>query len=626
MVGALITLSLTACSKPVEPAPQAKALAQTLETGKRGDTNWADGGTADLEAALGELVDLPRKVAVTRVGDPRDVSDQRVSDVTLEWSWDLDSDGITDWTSPGAARLVTDKDGNWTSVFDTAMVAGGLRPGGSLAVKRTTGERGYVLDRDGVAIVTERPVVRVGIDKTRIADASEANLRESAEAVAKLAGLDDPVKFGDRAVAAGPKAFVEAIVVRTDSAEIDLEAVRAVPGGVALGDEIRLAPTTDFARPILGRSGEAPKDIIEESKGRIAPGDVTGLSGLQKEYDAVVAGKPGLQVVERLDPDDKVLFERPATDGQDLKVSLSIPAQEKAEAALAGIPQPSGLVVLRPSTGEIVAAASGPGSEGRNTAMTASVAPGSTYKVVTALALLRAGVGSEGKVSCTPEAKVDGYTFSNDPGYPASELGEITMTKAIAHSCNTAMVNSRDKLSPAGMAEASEALGLGRKVPGAWPGFMGSYPGTASGTGLAASLIGQGEVLASPLAMATVAASVQSGTTVTPTLLLGPGDITDATGPPAPSVPLTKDEAKVVQDEMAAVVSEGTANLLADVPGTPVHAKTGSAQAGEGDDARVDSWMIAYQDDLAIAVLVQGGGHGSGAAGGVVKELLTTIE
>ena len=77
---------------------------------------------------------------------------------------------------------------------------------------------------------------------------------------------------------------------------------------------------------------------------------------------------------------------------------------------------------------------------------------------------------------------------------------------------------------------------------------------------------------------------------------------------------------------MGGVVSEGTANLLADVPGTPVHAKTGSAQAGEGDDARVDSWMIAYQDDLAIAVLVQGGGHGSGAAGGVVKELLTTIE
>lgn len=624
--GALIAFTLAGCSKPMEPKPQAEALAQTLETGETNGLRWADGETVDLDEALGELAELPRTVTVTDVAEAKEGGDgRRIANVALKWSWDLDSDGTPDWSYPVTAQLVTDDDGNWSVVSDLAVTASELPRGGSLVVERTTGERGEVLDGDGAGIVTERAVNRVGIDKTRIEDATEADLRASAEAVASLAGLDDPKQFGDRAVAAGPKAFVEAIVVRLGSDEVDLEAVRAVPGGVALDDEIPLAPTTDFARAILGSSGEAPKDIIEESEGRVAAGDVTGLSGLQKDYDAVLAGKPGLQVIEKYDLEEEVLFERPASDGEDLRVSLSIPAQEAAEAALADIAEPSGLVVLRPSTGDIVAAASGPGSEGRNTAMTASVAPGSTYKVVTALALRRAGIGPDATVSCTPEATVDGYTFSNYPGYPATSLGEISMTEAIAQSCNTALVNSADKLSATAMVEAAEALGLDRKLPGAWPGFMGSYPEDASGTGLAASLIGQGDVLASPLAMATVAASVQSGSTVTPTLVVGPDEVTAETGPVDPSVPLTADEAKVLQGDMAAVVTGGTGNLLADVPGTPVHAKTGSAEAGDGDEGRVDSWMMAYQDDLAIAVFVQGGGHGSGAAGGVVKEMLRAL-
>jgi cell division protein FtsI/penicillin-binding protein 2 len=76
---------------------------------------------------------------------------------------------------------------------------------------------------------------------------------------------------------------------------------------------------------------------------------------------------------------------------------------------------------------------------------------------------------------------------------------------------------------------------------------------------------------------------------------------------------------------MRGVVTGGTATLLGEVPGEPVHAKSGSAEAGEGGDARVDSWMMAYRGDLAVAVMVQGGGHGSGVAGGVVRDFLTAV-
>ena len=88
---------------------------------------------------------------------------------------------------------------------------------------------------------------------------------------------------------------------------------------------------------------------------------------------------------------------------------------------------------------------------------------------------------------------------------------------------------------------------------------------------------------------------------------------------------LTAEEAEVLSRYMRAVVEEGTGILLADVPGEPVHAKTGSAEAGEGQSYRVDSWMIATQGDLAVAVLVQGGGHGSIAAGGIVEDFLRQV-
>lgn len=618
----MLAAPLAACTEDDEPPDaQAEALARMLEGGPDG-VRWNGGNAPDLAGLLGELAELPRTVGVAGIGETREDGDGQIVDVALDWSWDLNTDGEPDWTYSTSAMLLADEETGWTVVPATAMIAERLSADDPPTIRRTTAERADVLGADDETIVTDRAVLRVGIDKTHLEEASSEELRDSSEAVASLAGLGDPMAFADRVEAAGPRAFVEAIVVREDSDIVDLAAVREIPGGVTIADEIPLAPTSGFARALLGRAGPATAEIIEESDGRVVEGDLTGLSGLQRRYDTTLAGAPGLQVLAG----DVVLFELPATPGEELRLTLSVPAQEAAEAALAEIDGPSGLVAIRASTGEILAAASGPGSEGLDTAMRASLAPGSTYKIITALALLRAGVGPGDTVSCTPQATVDGYTISNYPGYPDSRLGEITMTEAIAQSCNTALINAADQLSATAMTEAAEALGLGRELPGDWPGFLGSYPQGAQGTALAASLIGQGEVLASPLAMATVAASVAAGQTVTPRLVLGPQEIADddaRTG--VPVAPLTAEESAVLADYMAAVVATGTGILLSDVPGDPVHAKTGSAEAGGGEGARVDSWMIAYQGDVAVAALVEGGGHGSGAAGAIVEDFLRQL-
>src|SRR5690606_26952583 len=150
----------------------------------------------DLGMPLGNLVDLPRTVEVVSVGEPRTVADSedvRVADVELEWSWDIDEDGTADWTYIRPARLSRDADGAWGAVYDASSIAEGLGTGGELHLSRVPAARGNVLAADGTAVVAARPVLRIGVDKTRLADdVTERDVRGIAEDVATLAGWEDP--------------------------------------------------------------------------------------------------------------------------------------------------------------------------------------------------------------------------------------------------------------------------------------------------------------------------------------------------------------------------------------------------------------------------------------------------
>jgi cell division protein FtsI/penicillin-binding protein 2 len=634
LVTLVATLGLAACTgreptaEPDRSAHERAAheLAEVLETGET-ERLWTD---VDLALPLTNLADLPRQVSVVEIERPRTLADDgpRVADVVLEWAWDLDGNGAGDWTYTTQARVAEDTDGNWHAGYEDAVLAEALAAGGELRLSRPAPERGEIVDGDLAAIVTARPVHRIGIDKTRLPEGVEdEQIHAAAVDLAEVVGLDDPVAYAERVMASGPRAFVEIITVRQESDEVDLEALAGIPGAVALPDELPLAPTASWARPLLGRAGEATAEIIEESGGAVGPGDVVGLSGLQHTYDAHLRGLPGLVVTHHHGEESEVLYEREAVAGGDLQLSLDIALQTAAEHALATEEAPAGLVAIQPSTGNVLAVANGPGTEGQNLAMLATLAPGSTFKMVTALALLRAGVAAGDIVSCTDGATVSGRTIRNYPGYPEDYIGDITLTDALAQSCNSALINARDRLTPQGLADAAASLGFGQSLPVDWAAYTGSVPAEMTDTELAASLIGQGDILASPLAMATVAAAIRAGEVVRPRLVLGPENLADGdtSAADAPPNPLTPQEAEALREFMRAVVEEGTGSLLLDVQGEPVHAKTGSAEAGEGEDYRVDSWMIAYQGDLAVAALVQGGGHGAGAAGAVVERFLQDV-
>lgn len=613
-----------------EPGPVADAFAADLADGTFDGAPVADPDLAagQLTAILGDVAEFPRTVTVASLPEPDDGDDDASKQRTATLSWSIDlGEGTEPLTYETSAILTLaepddDADPAWSVGWSPTVVHPGASDTSVMTLERTPAERGDVTGRGGQPIVVEREIFRIGIDKANLA---EDRWQPAAEALAAALTLDDQAGYVQRVLDAGPAAFPVALTIRqADAATYDVDTLRTTEGVLIQADEIPLAPTSAFARPILGTVGEATAEIVEESEGQIRAGDTVGVSGLQRLYDEQLRGTPALRVVLARGPQgDVVLGEKAAARGTDLSLTLDTALQDYAETRLATVAPASALVALEASTGHVLAAASGPGGGGLNTATVGRYPPGSTFKIATALALIRAGLTPDSPVECTPTATVDGREFRNYPSYPADSVGTITLREAIAMSCNTALISQHAGLTSADLADAAASLGLGAVLPEgtAWPFpyFSGAVPTDATGTTHASDLIGQGEVLASPMAMAGVAASVAAGRTVTPTLV----EVADAVPPVPPAVPLTPEEVQALQDLMFAVVDEGSGTFLQGLPGAPIGAKSGTAQFGSEDPPQTHAWMIAFQGDLAVAVLVEVGDYGTATAGPILADFLT---
>jgi cell division protein FtsI/penicillin-binding protein 2 len=530
---------------------------------------------------------------------------------TLHWTWDLTA---ATWEYDAKADLRFADDG-WQVEWAPSAVEPSLVEGENLDASSVLADRGDILGAGGQPIVTERQVSRVGIDKPQLESADAA---QSARALARLVGIE-PGPYVKAVNAAGAQAFVEAIVFRREELPTQVSSgVATIPGARIVSAELPLGPTRDFAAPLLGRVGPVTAEIIEEHP-EYHPGDLAGLSGLEARYDGRLRGTPG--VVVQAVPEEgnpRELFRTDATPGDPLVLSLDVDLETKAEQALAGVGPASALVAIRPSTGEILAAANGPGTGGQNIATFGQFAPGSTFKSVTSLALLRAGLTPETVVPCTPTIVVDGKRFKNYSDYPGSALGNIPLRTAGANSCNTAFISQADKLGGTDLFDAGVSLGIGLDHDLGFPAYFGKTdPDNGSETGAAAQLIGQGTILASPMVMATVIASVQQGSLVVPRLVEG----VDVSAPDG-AAPLTESEVTALRSMLRAVVTDGSGRGLLDVPGPPVIAKTGTAEFGTGEDLQTHAWMIAAQGDLAVCVYVDVGQSGSGTAGPIIEEFL----
>lgn len=601
-----LALVLTGCGGGggvPEPVRDPASNVGTLAGAFNGEMSFTDVRFTAGTTAAGVKADYQRIVAGMSGVKP----EVKAVGSSLSWTWPLHGG---DWTYTTTVSGGPDDPIAWSPALVNTTLTD---PKATLRAATVEPKRGDIMGAGGHALITNRPVVVYGIDKAKAGKPHRAV--KAAGLLAQRLGID-AAAYVKLVKAAGPQQFVQAITYRAGEAPLSDQQVARIPGASAVHTDAPLGPTKGFAAPILGSVGPVTAEMVKKDPARYHAGDVAGTSGLEARYDDQLRGDPGT-VVDRVAGDGTItqIFNTAPVDGTPLKTTLSLRLQTLAESLLANVKPASALVALRPSTGDVLAAANGPGNGGINLATYGRMPPGSTFKTVDSLALLRAGLTPSSTVPCTDEITVDGKKFTNDSDYPPGATGNVPLLTAVANSCNTAMISQRDKVSDQDLQQAAASLGFGVDHDTGFPAYFGQIPAAASDTEKAADMIGQGKVLASPLVMASVIGTIQSGVARVPRLIAGTSAV--ATGKP-----ISAEQDSMLHAIFRAVVTSGTGAGLADVPGKPVIAKTGTAEFDRGGKRLTHAWMIAAQGDLAVAVYVDEGKTGAQTAGPILEAFL----
>ncbi|MEU5715434.1 penicillin-binding transpeptidase domain-containing protein [Streptomyces sp. NPDC020403] len=471
-------------------------------------------------------------------------------------------------------------------------------------------------------------------------DATAAALLTNNEAAAEplLTGYTEEAHVTEAVITPGPAvgAKVPFTVKATVSYEgrtkpwsyaSELTVVRGLTTGKALVDWQPAVVHPRLTEGATLRTGESSTAAIEavDRHGTVLdketyPSLGPVLDTLRKKYGDSAGGSPGVETW--IEPADEQLAGttlltlaegKPGT----LRTTLDAKVQAAAEKAVERFGE-SSVVAIQPSTGAIQAIANNR-ADAYDAAMLGRLAPGSTMKIVTAAMIIQNGLGSmSGTVECPSTVSWEGVTFHNLKDF---SLAGGTLREAFARSCNTAFIKPVKPLGDrAGTAlgqEARDYFGLGQTWETGIPSFDGSVP-ESSGAETAASYIGQGKILMSPLNMASVTATAKNGAFKQPHIVAR--DLDDR--PFATARPLPAGTAQQLREMMryTATAASGTGTPAMATVGGDKGAKTGSAEV-DGQSTS-NSWFTGFSNDLAAAAVVQSGGHGGDAAGPVVAQVL----
>ncbi|WP_067833058.1 penicillin-binding transpeptidase domain-containing protein [Actinomadura kijaniata] len=390
------------------------------------------------------------------------------------------------------------------------------------------------------------------------------------------------------------------------------------------GSDLSASPSGSVQQ-IAGPVGAATDEIARKLGAPYRKGDPAGVDGLNRQYEKRLAGTPA-QTVQIVDAQGRTVQNLKSFGGQEgrpLRTTLDPKAQRAAGQALTDVDKPASLVAVRPSTGEILAVANKPG--GYNRALMGQYPPGSTFKVVTAAALVADGLRTTDRVGCPATIAIGGFTFKNAE---FESFGTVPFKEAFAHSCNTTMAElTTRRLSDERLTRVAEQFGFNAPIIAGLPAVRARFPRNKDATALASASFGQGQVLTSPLNMAGVAAAAANGTWRSPRLVdtATAAQALDAGGRrPEPPKPLEPGVRRALRTLMPAVVSEGTAAKVDFPAGTA--GKTGTAEFGSGEDPPTHAWFIGYRGDLAFAVLVEDGGTGAGTAAPIAASFLRAVD
>ncbi|MGY3202238.1 penicillin-binding transpeptidase domain-containing protein [Streptomyces sp. TE5632] len=380
----------------------------------------------------------------------------------------------------------------------------------------------------------------------------------------------------------------------------------------------------DGDRLVTGEAGTPPVKALDRDGGELTTATYPSigliLDGLREKYGKTAGGEAGIELrvvrgkeSKKAEASDKTVLELSKGTPGTVRTTLDPKLQAAAEEQVAKKAR-SSVVVLRASTGEILAAANA--SRGFNTAFQGSLAPGSTFKVLTASMLIEKGLASiDEKHPCPKYFSYGGWKFQNLDKF---DIKGGTFRDSFGASCNTAFISQAPELTDDDLTkQAQQVFGLAKDD---WQVGVSSFDGAVpvqKDAPMAASLIGQGGVRMNPLNMASVSATVKAGVFHQPYLV---SPEVDNRRLATASRTMSPETLSQLRELMSYTATSGTAaTAMAGVSGDK-GAKTGSAEV-EGQK-KPNGWFTAYRGDLAAAGVVQSAGHGGKTAGPIVASLL----
>lgn len=463
------------------------------------------------------------------------------------------------------------------------------------------------------------------------------------------------------------------------------------PGINIVTESIRSYTSGSLASHIIGYIGKISEEEYEANKDAYDNDDITGKTGIESVFEKYLKGEDGIKQID-MSVDGTVAAEyvsEEATGGSDIVLTIDSNLQRITENALkqnmqkissGGFTQryqtkSGSVVVMNVKSGEVLAMASCPDFEPQqfvggistskfneyknsqglfDRAISGSYAPGSTFKMITAIAGLESGV-------------IDTRTRINDTGiYPKYTNpvcwyytsfhrghGSLNVSDAIKHSCNYFFYETGDRMGIDNLAKYARYFGLGTKtgieLPSETAGTLASRETKKAKTGedwyageTTSASIGQSYNSFSPLQMAKyISMLANGGHNIQPTIVktirnsdgseISKEEIRKYTNEKLGITDNGTEQLPIKQENLNAVL-EGMRSVTSETGGTAydkfkdfnieVGGKTGSAETSTGD---VNAWFVGFapfeNPEIAIVVMVENGGHGNYTAE-VVRDIM----
>ncbi|BBX74316.1 penicillin-binding protein [Mycobacterium shinjukuense] len=585
MAAVVIVAATQACTpRPEGPGPAAEKFFAALAIG---DTATAAQLSDDPNEAREALNAAWAGLQATHL-DAQVLGSKYAEDmgtVAYRFTWRLPKNRT--WSYDGQLKMARDE-GRWQVRWATTGLHPRLGEHQTFALRADPPRRASVNERGGTDVLAPGYLYHYALDASQAGPDLIGTARAAVDALRPFDDtLNDPQLLAEQASSAIKP--LDLVTLHADDSNRVFEAIGKLPG-VVITPQADLLPTDARFAPVV--MAEVKKAVIDELDG-------------QSGWRVVSVNQNGVDVA--------VLHEVAPSPAPSLTITLDRTVQNAAQHAVDTRGGKAMIVVIKPSTGEILAIAQNAGANADGPiATTGLFPPGSTFKMITAGAAVERDMATPNTLlGCPGHIDIGHRTI---PNYGGFDLGVVPLSRAFASSCNTTFAELSSRLPPRGLTQAATGYGIGLdyQVEGITT-VTGSVPPTVDLAERTEDGFGQGKVLASPFGMALVAATVAAGKTPIPQLIAGrPATVA------GDSTPISPKAIDALRPMMRLVVTNGTAKEIAGCG--EVFGKTGEAEFPGGSH----SWFAGYRGDLAFASLIVGGGSSEYAVR-MTKVMLETL-